>query len=1436
MEKTKRIIAAIRLLLIVALALVVAGGTAAFADTSVGGPVVAATTWSAAASPYLVTSDVTVASGALLTVEAGVTVRFQSGTRLIVQSGALKASGTQAAPILLTSWRDTPGGNPAAGDWGGLQFQDASQDASDLLEYLTVSYGSTTTLVSSSPTFNHCHFEHNAGYALSIDLDSFPHGSGNSALHNGTDALRVPAGVMTASGAWDLTSIPYFLEGAVYVGLAPTLSGMTPSNVEQGSSLAAVITGTRLDGAKGVSFSDPALSAVIQPGGTATSLPVLLTVGPAAALGPATLTLSLPAGDVASSTALVVVPPVPRVSALTPNRAFVNRAATLTISGANFSAASQVFLGASALTTVYLSSTQLQAALPPQLIATLGQILVKNPDPRLPAGSFLASNALSLSVELPPFAFSPATLTLRQGQSDATMSLTIPFPAPAGGVSANLTNSLPTALTVPASVTIPEGASAVALQLSAPDTATNHDVTLQIDANQNNWTGNQASVTIRPEPTVNLSPVTLLSGQGFSFFLVVNLSDPAPAGGLLINLAAAPANVVSIPASISVPEGATQAQLTVTNTGTGSVVISGTPAPGKGFSAGDSCSVTVKPIQTTSVTPLVSPAVGINLTTTGTPVSTTTSYAPLVSRPVGIGYGTVISGLAPSGAPYGSQNLLVRVNGSGFTPGSSVTLSPAASGATLTGDPVVVASDGSYLEFRMNIAPDAAPGGRMVSVTSGGKAVPALSSDAARFLVTYPAPELWSLPVNSAAVGSTLTLQLSGRYFQGASEIGIEPNQGIFIGTPVSVSADGTSASVPIYLTPGALPGPRSVRISTPGGNTSAALQTGNVFTVLSSPGTSYTPLLSRQVGVALAAPAGPGSQVVSYDSLATRSVGVSLGALITGVAPVSGAIGSTELRLRVTGSGLAGVDSFSILPNTGLTVTRPDPPVAADGSWAEALVTIAPDAPLTERMVLLKSGALNVPAASAGANRFAVTLPVPEMTSIFPNRREVGSSFTLTVYGRLLTGATAISFTPSAGITESAITVSADGTSASVTVSIAPDAATGVRTVTITTPGGTTSLAPGVNIFQVTALAGTDYNPILSRAVGVSIASAPPATDHQVGYGPILSGAVGVSLPTAPPTASRTVDYGPVASRPVGVSFGTAVTGMTPGTVVPGSTGTLTITGVGLNAVTSLAFWPVDGLTLGALNPALDGKSLTVQVTADAAAPRGPRAAVLKSAAGPIPGSPGGSYLLYVGVPPVITSLSPSQQTVGNSFILTVNGRHLDGSTTVRFEPSDGLTVSNPPVVSADGSSATVSVLIDGLAAGSQRVVVIEGPYGSSGNVVGPNNTFTVFKPVLGAAAAPARQFARRAPEHAPAGPAAVGPVAGSGGSAGLSPLISQGDPALPVVRKILECSAIGAAGFDPWQPQRFRGWDAHPARLIQAPLLSVLGWGYRAPPARTC
>src|SRR2546422_9461198 len=82
------------------------------AATSVSGPITTDTVWSLAQSPFDVTSDVTVNSGATLTLEAGVAVRLGPGTNLIVNAGALRAIGTSAQPIVITSSADNGSGSP----------------------------------------------------------------------------------------------------------------------------------------------------------------------------------------------------------------------------------------------------------------------------------------------------------------------------------------------------------------------------------------------------------------------------------------------------------------------------------------------------------------------------------------------------------------------------------------------------------------------------------------------------------------------------------------------------------------------------------------------------------------------------------------------------------------------------------------------------------------------------------------------------------------------------------------------------------------------------------------------------------------------------------------------------------------------------------------------------------------------------------------------------------------------------------------------------------------------------------------------------------------------------------------------------------------------------------------------------------------------------
>jgi hypothetical protein len=90
-----------------------ASATTAFGCTVVSGNI-ATQTWS---GTRCVTADVTVMPSETLTINPGVTVRFGSGTSLIV-NGQLNAQGTSGSIIEFQSAKATP----AAGDWGRVHF------------------------------------------------------------------------------------------------------------------------------------------------------------------------------------------------------------------------------------------------------------------------------------------------------------------------------------------------------------------------------------------------------------------------------------------------------------------------------------------------------------------------------------------------------------------------------------------------------------------------------------------------------------------------------------------------------------------------------------------------------------------------------------------------------------------------------------------------------------------------------------------------------------------------------------------------------------------------------------------------------------------------------------------------------------------------------------------------------------------------------------------------------------------------------------------------------------------------------------------------------------------------------------------------------------------------------------------------------------------
>ena len=69
-----------------------------FSQTTVSGAITSDSTWSLADSPYILTGSVLVPDGVTLTIEAGVTVKFNSGL-YIKNEGVITAVGTSSNKI-----------------------------------------------------------------------------------------------------------------------------------------------------------------------------------------------------------------------------------------------------------------------------------------------------------------------------------------------------------------------------------------------------------------------------------------------------------------------------------------------------------------------------------------------------------------------------------------------------------------------------------------------------------------------------------------------------------------------------------------------------------------------------------------------------------------------------------------------------------------------------------------------------------------------------------------------------------------------------------------------------------------------------------------------------------------------------------------------------------------------------------------------------------------------------------------------------------------------------------------------------------------------------------------------------------------------------------------------------------------------------------------
>ncbi|HYH07155.1 MAG TPA: DUF6531 domain-containing protein [Thermoanaerobaculia bacterium] len=151
------------------------------------GTITTNTTWPVAGSPYVIQSDVIVASGARLTIAAGAVVKFMPGTSLFVrEGGTLVANGTATHPVVFTSIRDDfYGGDtnrdesatvPSPADWSFLWFglrsgtaDGTTPHAFGSLSNVIVRYGTDVRVRYSTPVIQAVTVESMSNFGLYLE-------------------------------------------------------------------------------------------------------------------------------------------------------------------------------------------------------------------------------------------------------------------------------------------------------------------------------------------------------------------------------------------------------------------------------------------------------------------------------------------------------------------------------------------------------------------------------------------------------------------------------------------------------------------------------------------------------------------------------------------------------------------------------------------------------------------------------------------------------------------------------------------------------------------------------------------------------------------------------------------------------------------------------------------------------------------------------------------------------------------------------------------------------------------------------------------------------------------------------------------------------------------------------------------------------------------
>jgi uncharacterized protein (TIGR03437 family) len=273
----------------------------------------------------------------------------------------------------------------------------------------------------------------NAGYtgtSVRLSVTGLPVGASytqGAVAPGSTFVLSVSTASSTPTGSYPLTisatdgSQSYFAYATLVVGPAAaplSLSVLAPSSATAGGpAFTLTVNGSGFLSGSTVQWTGQPLTTTYV---SANLLTAAVSSNLIAAQGTAAITVTNPGGTVSNSISLLISAPTPTISSLNPNSATVGGPAfLLAVSGSGFLTGSVVQWNGSALSSNYVSGTQLTALVPGGLIASQGMVSVTALNPggvASPAATFTLNPPIptisSLSPNSAPAGSSAFTLTV----------------------------------------------------------------------------------------------------------------------------------------------------------------------------------------------------------------------------------------------------------------------------------------------------------------------------------------------------------------------------------------------------------------------------------------------------------------------------------------------------------------------------------------------------------------------------------------------------------------------------------------------------------------------------------------------------------------------------------------------------------------------------------------------------------------------------------------------------------------------------------------------------------------------------------------------------------------------------------------------------------------------------------------------------------------